>query len=193
MMSLRDRNRQNAMRLTQRTAVDLFIEHGFDEVTVGQIADQVGMAASTLYRHFATKEAIVLWDEHDRAIDDALERELKQRPPWAAMQVAFVEELGSRYDADLEFQLKRISYIYATEQMHAAAVEADFEDRDELANGLRHFLSKKQRHTAPLLAGAAMLALDAAFDNWQQQKAKRPIGELIDEAFRAMSNLEAIH
>ena len=180
------------MQLTQRTALDLFITHGFDDVTVGQIAEEVGMAASTLYRHFDTKEAIVLWEEHDRAIDDALERELKQRPPWEAMRVAFVDELGSLYDADLAFQLKRITYIYETEQIHAAAVEADFEDRNELAAGLRHFLSKKQRHTAPLLAGAAMLAIDVAMDNWQQLKAKRPLGALIDESFRALAHLDTI-
>ncbi len=181
------------MRLTQRTALDLFIEHGFDEVTVGQIADEVGMAASTLYRHFDTKEAIILWDEHDREIDAALERELKVRPPWEAMCVAFVEGLGSKYDADLDFQLKRISYIYETTQLHAAAVEADFNDRADLTAGLSHFLSKKQRRTAPLLAGAAMLALDTALDNWQQQEAKRSLGTLIVEAFEALSHLGDIN
>lgn len=180
------------MQLTQRTALTMFIERGFDEVTVGEIADEVGMAASTLYRHFDTKEAIVLWDEHDSAIDEALERELKTRPPWEAMRVAFVAALGARYDADLEFQLQRVTYIYETEQMHAAAVEADFEDRSELAAGLRHFLSKKQRHTAPLLAGAAMLAIDVAMDNWQQHKGKRPLGQLINEAFASLSHLAEV-
>ena len=63
------------MRLTQRKAMELFQARGFDDVTVGEIAAEVGMAASTLYRHFATKESIVLWDEHESAIEDALERE----------------------------------------------------------------------------------------------------------------------
>ena len=43
----------------------MFTAHGFDAVKVADIAAEVGMAPSTLYRHFPTKESIVLWDEHD--------------------------------------------------------------------------------------------------------------------------------
>ncbi len=168
MVSLRQRNRLNAMRLTQRTALDLFVEHGFDEVTVADIATEVGMAPSTIYRHFATKEAIVLWDEHDAAIDQALDRALRQLPPLAAIRRAFVDELGGRYDDDLDFQRRRVRYIYQTEQIHAAAVEADFAQRAELAAGLAKVLSRPNRAAATVLAGAAMMALDVAMDRWQQ-------------------------
>lgn len=178
------------MRLTQRTALDLFMARGFDAVTVGQIAAEVGMAASTLYRHFETKEAIVLWDEHDAALDKALEKALKRQPPFSAMRQVFVEELGGRYDADLNFQLRRVQYIYATEQVHAAAVEADLVDRAELTDALEYFLSDKDKDSAPILAGAALLALDVAFDRWQQSNGKRPLAETIDEAFGHLTHLE---
>lgn len=192
MASLRQRNRRNAMTLTQRTAMKMFVERGFESVTVGEIAGEVGMAASTLYRHFTTKEAIVLWDEHEAALDKALEREFERQPPFAAMRQVFVEELGGRYDADLEFQLHRIQYIYATEQLHAAAVEADLTDRTELTEALEHYLSPETRDAAPILAGAAMLALDVAFDRWQQLDASLPLGKLIDDSFRHLSHLESL-
>ncbi len=191
-VSLRQRNRRNAMRLTQRRALDLFIERGFDAVTVAEIAETVGMAASTLYRHFETKEAIVLWDEHDQAIDSALDDALRRLPPFAAIREVFVEELGGRYDADLDFQLTRIRYIYATEQLHAAAVEADFRARDELTRGLEQVLARPQRSAAPIIAGAAMLALDVAIDRWQQAEAKTPLDQLIGEAFDHLSNLDRL-
>ncbi len=192
MMSLRQRNRHNAMRLTQRTALPLFIAHGFEAVTVGQIAAEVEMAASTLYRHFETKEAIVLWDEHDAALDEALERELARQAPLAAMRHVFVEELGGRYDADLEFQLQRVSYIYATRAVHAAAVQADLDDRNELTAGLEYFLTKANKAAAPLLAGAAMLALDIAFDRWQQGQAATPLGVLIAAEFDRLADLDGL-
>lgn len=150
------------------------------------------MAASTLYRHFDTKEAIVLWDEHDASLDKALEHEFGRQAPLAAMRQVFIEELGNRYDEDLEFQLRRVQYIFTTEQIHAAAVEADIRDTAELAVGIEHFLSKKQRHAAPLLAGAAMLALDTAFDRWQQAGGSKPLGKLIAEAFDTITNLGSI-
>ncbi|MGI9616924.1 MAG: TetR/AcrR family transcriptional regulator [Acidimicrobiales bacterium] len=192
MPSLRERNRLNAMRLTQRTAMKMFLSHGFDNVTVGDIADEAGMAASTIYRHFATKEGIVLWDEHDPAIEAALVEQLERLPPFRALREAFVETIGERYSDDVSFQLQRIKFIYATSQLHAAAVEADFAARDELADGLRHFLSPKVRAAAPIIAGAAMLALDVAMDRWQAKDGKKPLGELIAAAFDQLEALPTI-
>lgn len=189
MSSLRARNRHNAMRLTQRTALDLFAELGFDNVTVDRIAAEVGMAASTIYRHFTTKEAIVLWDEHEVDLDDALERELGRRPPLEAMATVFAQELGSRYDEDLDFQLRRVQYIYATEALHAASFEADYQDTVDLAEGLVHFLSEANRPAAPLLARAAMVALDTAFDRWQRSNGATPLEQLIVESFDTLGRL----
>ncbi len=180
------------MRTTQRTALAMFLDRGFDNVTVGEIAEEVGMAPSTLYRHFSTKEAIVLWDEHDNAIDEALGKALKKLPPLQALRSVFVEDLGTRYDADLAFQLQRIQYIYGTEALHGAAVEADFQDRDELTAALRHFLSKPNRAAAPVIAGAALVALDVALDNWQSDSAKKPLATRIGEAFDQLVDLGSI-
>lgn len=195
MAGLRARNKLNAMRLTQRTALDLFIAQGFDNVTVADIAAVVEIAPSTLYRHFETKEAIVLWDEHDVAIDKAFEtalRTLGKKSLFLTVRDVFVNEIGGRYDADLEFQLRRVQYIYATTQLHAAAVEADLNARDELAAGLSYFLKKPNRDAAPLLAGAAMLVLDVAMDRWQQGNGKKALGDLIAEGFDQLGRLDQI-
>lgn len=190
MAGLRERNRINAMRLTQRAALDLFAERGFDAVTVGEIAEAVGIAVSTIYRHFAGKEAVVLWDEHDPAVEEALIEALTEEPPFVALRRVFVEELGGRYDDDLEFQLRRIRYIYATEQLHAAAVEDDLRNRESLTEGLTHFLSDENEKAAPLIAGAAMLALDVAIDRWQQLEGRTPLGELIADAFDQLAAID---
>jgi AcrR family transcriptional regulator len=179
----------NAMRLTQRTALPMFYGRGFEAVTVEEISAEVGMAASTIYRHFTTKEEIVLWDDNDAAIDEALESALKKLPPFEALRTAFVAELGGHYETDLDFQLPRIQYIYRTEQLHAAAVEADFRDRTELTKALEHFLSKKNRHAAGLMAGAALLVLDIAMDQWQQANAKTALSTLIERGFDNLHHL----
>lgn len=189
MESLRKRNRLTAMRTTQRVALSMFIERGFDNVTVGEIAAEVGMAPSTLYRHFRTKEDTVMWDEHDAAIDDALEHALTCKPPLEALQSVFVNELATRYDADLDFQLRRIRYIYATEQLHAAAVEADLRTRAELTAGLEHAMTKKNRPAAAIIAGAALLALDIAIDRWQSDNARQSLTKCIEESFQQLKQI----
>lgn len=177
------------MRLTQRTALDMFISDGFTEITVEDIAARVDMAASTIYRHFQNKESIVLWDENDPAIDQALEKHLGKLTPLQAIRTAFVETIGDQYTDDLAFQLKRVSYIYATEELHAAAVEQDFRSRAELTAGLKHFLPRKQHDAAPIIAGAAMLALDVAMEQWQAKKGKTPLSQLLNNAFDQLESL----
>lgn len=147
------------------------------------------MASSTLYRHFRTKEDIVTWDEHDAAIDVALERALADRPPLEALRMVFVDELATRYDADLDFQLCRIRYIYATEQLHAAAVEGDLRTRAELTGALAQTMTKPNRPAAAIIAGASLLALDIAIDRWQADNAKQSLAKRIEESFQQLEQI----
>ena len=191
-MGLRERNRRAAMQETQRTALGLFQQRGFGNVTVGDVAGEVGMAESTVFRHFGSKEQLVIWDEHDVALGEHLVRLLRDRTPFAALRDAFVDTLASRYDNDLKFQLERVGYIYATEALHAAAVEADFAARTELAEALTESLSTSDRNAAPLLAGAALLALDIALNQWQQERAQKPLADYIAAAFATLAALETL-
>lgn len=52
----------------------LFTEQGFDKTTVDQIAAQAGLSGASLFRHFGTKEDIVLGrlEESGRRIAEAL-------------------------------------------------------------------------------------------------------------------------
>lgn len=192
MLSFRERNRLSAMRETQRVAMALFQQKSFERVTVEEIAEAVGMAPSTVYRHFGSKEQLVLWDEHDVAVEEALSSKLSRQPPLQAIRDAFVETLATRYDDDLEFQLMRIRYIYATPAIHAAAVEMELKTRDEFTKALEHTLSHKNKAAAPLIAGATLLALDVAMERWQRHKAKQPLGQLITETFAMLNDIANI-
>jgi len=192
MMTLREKNRQGMLRETQREAMKLFLSRGFGAVLVDDIAAAVGVAGSTIYRHFKTKESIVLWDEHDEVLDAVLRGRLKKQVPLDAIRDTFVETLAERYQTDFDFQLARVQFIFATPALHAAAIEADFRARDELTRALTQTLSKKHKAAAPLLAGASLLALDVAMDRWQQDKGKHGLDTLIAAEFDRLSKLAAI-
>ncbi|MGK0342886.1 MAG: AcrR family transcriptional regulator [Candidatus Azotimanducaceae bacterium] len=193
MMTLREKNRRRMLRETQREGMTLFLRLGFGAVLVEDIAAAVGVAGSTIYRHFKTKENIVLWDEHDEVLDAVLTDRLKNQAPLEAIRDAFVETLAERYQTDFDFQLARVRFIYATPALHAAAIEADFRAREELTRGLTQTLSKKHKAAAPLLAGASLLALDVAMDRWQQNKGKRGLDTLIAAEFDRLSGLATIY
>ncbi|MGA2013073.1 MAG: helix-turn-helix domain-containing protein, partial [Solirubrobacteraceae bacterium] len=43
----------NARERLESAALDLFVENGYEETTVAQIADRAGMNRATFFRHFA--------------------------------------------------------------------------------------------------------------------------------------------
>ncbi|HWC33389.1 MAG TPA: TetR family transcriptional regulator [Mycobacteriales bacterium] len=56
---IRRRATRDALR---ETALSMFAEAGFDNVTVAEVADAVGVTERTFYRHFPTKEAVLFQD-----------------------------------------------------------------------------------------------------------------------------------
>ncbi len=191
-MGLRERNKRAAKRLVQETALRLFNKNGFESVTVQDIAIAADVSESTVYRHFGTKEGVVLWDEHEADLDRDLGARFKDQPPLEAIRDAFIENLGRRYDKDGGYQLRRIQFIYKTEAIHAAAIEADFANRAELTKALGRILKKPHRRAAALLAAASLVALDVAIERWQDEGGKHQLAATIEDTFEDLRTIDQL-
>lgn len=177
------------MRETQIVALGLFEEHGFAAVSVEDVARAMEMSPSTVYRHFGTKEALVLWDEHDAAITAALERRLGTQPPLAAIRDSFVEGLAETDPDDQAALLRRVRFIFTTPAIHAAATAQDTRDRASLAEGLRAVLPGELDVLLQAMAGGALLALDLALEEWQRSGTSDGLAGHIHAAFAALGRI----
>ncbi|MEU8003612.1 TetR/AcrR family transcriptional regulator [Catellatospora sp. NPDC049111] len=65
----------------QECALDLFETHGYDQTTVAQIAQVAGVTEMTFFRHFATKDRLVVEDPYDPLIADAVAAQPRRLPP----------------------------------------------------------------------------------------------------------------
>jgi len=59
-LGLRERQRRAIQADLRAAALKLFGERGFDEVSVAEIAAEAGISERTFFRHFPTKEEVVL-------------------------------------------------------------------------------------------------------------------------------------
>ena len=64
-MGLRERKKEDARRQIIHKANRLFRKHGYENVTLEQIAAACVLSVRTILRYFATKEALALAVEHD--------------------------------------------------------------------------------------------------------------------------------
>src|SRR5260370_24353495 len=54
----------DARERLETAALDLFVDNGYGETTVGQIADRAGLNRATFFRHFADKREVLFGGEH---------------------------------------------------------------------------------------------------------------------------------
>jgi AcrR family transcriptional regulator len=96
---LRERKKRLTRQLISDTATGMFLERGFDEVRVTEIAAASGVSEKTVYNYFLTKESLLL-DREDamaRSIQQALGPGAPERSPInAALEVLTADLDGLR-------------------------------------------------------------------------------------------------
>lgn len=119
----RERKKAATRQALAAAARRLFLERGFDHVTVAEIADAADTAVSTLFAHFpGGKEALVLGDSHER--EQALAAAVRQRPAGSSVLRALRDFLATRgpFNPRPDPQAKRLAaLVVATPALRAYA------------------------------------------------------------------------
>ncbi|WP_447008049.1 TetR/AcrR family transcriptional regulator [Saccharothrix isguenensis] len=89
--TLWDRSRQAVVAEIVDTALALFAEHGYEAVTVGQIAKQAGVSQRSFFRYFGTKEDLVCGDQDGlgQLLVDTVDAQPAEMSPWDALRAGF--------------------------------------------------------------------------------------------------------
>ncbi|MET7679235.1 TetR family transcriptional regulator [Streptomyces sp. NPDC005423] len=95
---LRERKKERTRSLIAEEALRLFLDRGFDEVSVVEVAAAAEVSKATLFRYFPTKEDLILHRFADHLGEAA--RVVRERPagltPTAALRDHFLDGLAAR-------------------------------------------------------------------------------------------------
>lgn len=109
---LRERKKARTRASIREHALRLFRERGYQRTTVEQIAEAAEVSPSTFFRYFPTKEDVVLQDDMDVRMIEALKRQPPGMAPLAAARAAARETFASYSEADLD-QISEITALTA--------------------------------------------------------------------------------
>ena len=106
----RERKKAATREALATAARRLFLERGFDQVTVAEIADEADTAVSTLFAHFpGGKEALILGDAEER--EQSLTAAVRERGDGVTILRALHDFLATRgpFDPDPSPQGRRLA------------------------------------------------------------------------------------
>ncbi|WP_327095622.1 TetR family transcriptional regulator [Nocardia vinacea] len=118
--SLRERKKERTRRTIREEAFRLFREQGYTETTIEQIAAAAEVSPSTFFRYFPTKEQLVLADDLDPLMIDAIRAQPHDIPPMTAFRSAVAEVFANLPVAELAFEQERQALLYHVPELRAA-------------------------------------------------------------------------
>jgi AcrR family transcriptional regulator len=197
MVDLRQRRRVETQRAIQSHALRLFVERGYDSTTVADVAQAAGVSPMTLYRHFPTKEDLVLSDQYDQLIFDRIatrpaEGSLVRQIGTALVDVA--RAVGSGDDApagtspssDREELLARVRLMVTTPALRARHWDSQLATQTAIVDALRGDRSDPDlKFRLRVVAAACLAAMNVAFMQWAAQDGRPDLPALIVDALSA--------
>ncbi|MFF7341849.1 TetR/AcrR family transcriptional regulator [Streptomyces sp. NPDC008163] len=166
---LRARKKERTRDAIGHAAVSLFLEHGFDSVSVNDIAAAAEISKPTLFRYFATKEDLVLHRFADHQGEAA--RVVRDRAPGIGPVTALHRHFRSgldRYDpvTGLNDHPEVVAFhrlVFTTPSLAGRLMQYQHEDEEALADALGPGIQAHLR-AAQVLAVQRVLARA----NWQK-------------------------
>lgn len=171
------------MRRVQAAALDLFEAQGFEAVTIEAIAQAAGVSAPTVYRGFGSKERIVLWDDYDPMLLEAIGARVKKGQLWRGVEEALVACLDEVYQRDKSRILRRSRLMLRLPALRAAATADQTSLIEALAKTLLRARVAGARFEAQVLAASVVATLAVAVEEWTRRRGRAPLSEVLREAF----------
>jgi AcrR family transcriptional regulator len=174
----------------ERAALELYIERGFDQTTVAEIAARAGLTERTFFRHFADKREVLFAGAGE--LQDFLVSTLASTPDSAAP----IDAVAAALEAAGALLQERRDYAGQRQAVIAANVELQERELIKLAS-LAAALAGTLRQrgvtdpAASLAAEAGIAVFRIAFERWTSETGQADLPQLIRESLDELKAVTA--
>lgn len=173
----------------------LFLEQGFEQTTIDQIATTAGISRRSFFRYFGTKEDIVLGDlaNQGELVRSALEAVPVTVGPWQALRQAL--DAVDALVVEPGVTLKISKMMYDTPSLRSRSIEKHLHWQSLLVPNIRTRLAaddaddEEAELAAAAIVASAIACLDVAGEQWTRNGGEGDLGELYDAAVAAVRAL----
>ncbi len=174
----------------ERAAMELYIERGFEQTTVAEIAVRAGLTERTFFRHFADKREVLFAGAGQ--LQEFLVSTLASEPDSAAPIDAVASALAA---AGALLQQRR---DYAEQRQAVIAANVELQEREliklaSLASALAATLRQRgvADPAASLTAEAGIAVFKVAFERWVSGNGHQDLPQQIRESLDEMKAVTA--
>ncbi|MFD8703811.1 TetR/AcrR family transcriptional regulator [Kitasatospora sp. NPDC059648] len=177
MSGLRERKKERTRRAISEAAITLFLEHGFDQVSVADVAAAAEVSKPTLFSYFASKEDLVVhrFADHQEQAADVVRGRAEGETVLDALRRDFLDGL-TRHDPvtglnDHPQVLAFTALVHGTPSLAARVGAYVARAEQSLAEALREApgLTPPHELTAQLLAAQVTATQRVlALHNWRR-------------------------
>jgi AcrR family transcriptional regulator len=167
-------------------ALSLFQEHGFEQVSVGQIAAGAEVSVPTFYSHYPSKEHLIMQLPTAAEMHALLASQPAELPVADRIRRAMPVWFGTWDDEYRALQLARWRIIASTPVLRTRAAEFERATAGMVADALPAPAGGSLGPADRVVVSAYLSAFTMGLLAWADGNGERKLEELVDEAFDAL-------
>jgi AcrR family transcriptional regulator len=176
------KSERTAARIFQQ-AIALFERDGYEATTVAAIAAAAGVSEMTFFRHFATKDALLLDDPYDPVIAAGIADQPRDLPP-LVRAIAGVRAAWSEVPIEGADLMRRRLSIAASPALRGAVARNTVETERIVAEQL--IADGADAVEARIAAAALLAAMMSALLQWATGDDERSMGSAVEHALAVL-------